>query len=229
VGGDALTIRPTWGGPGLKKNGRLSWVDRQLVVTDRRGRTRTFDLSGPEGPYRFIHGDGWKGEANYALINGSGYAEVLFDLKAFRYTQIDEIEGATGLSSELTANQPPSGRDSLLLTNPPYIKWGMTAFYPGVAAFGLWSISHWTPFILGVVVALAVMLPLLLLAKMAAPSRAEIAAEARQILPKLEQAKAMADEWMAQYGDDAARASEERTQRGGLIKEPDQEHDPGGH
>ena len=161
-------------------------------------------------------------------INREGHAAVLVDLKAFTIGQIDELETATGLSAERTAGQPPSGRDTLIVTNPPYVKWGRRAFYPGAAAFGLWSVTHWTPFILVVVVALAVMLPLLLLAKMATPSRAEMAQEARDLLPKLQQAVAMGDEWLAQHPEATAPAAEEPTQKGALKKESGQENDLSG-
>jgi len=198
---EPITIRPIRGGPSVRKNARLSLERDELVVTDRRGRIRTFFLPEARAGYRFVYGANWNTQANYALVDGSGRAALLLDLAAFENGSTEKLERVTGLPVEHAPGQPPVTSDTLLITNPPYIKFGMAAFYPGAVAFGLWSVTHWAPFIWIVYLALAVIIPLLVLAKMATPSKAELAEMARWSLRIDQQTIAEAEAWLAKHGD----------------------------
>jgi hypothetical protein len=198
---EPVSIRPAWGGPSLKKHASLTFRQGVLEATDGRGRARAFSLSDTNGPYRFAYGDTWEGEADYALVDRSGYAVLLVDQKAFRNDDIIRLQKATGLANEGMGKQPPTRPDAIALLNPPYLKWAGSAFAAGAVAFGLWSVTHVEILVLGITLpALIIMVALLTLAKKSMMSGEEFVAESTAISADSDSALADADAYLAEHG-----------------------------
>lgn len=159
----------------MKKNGRLSFQGGAIEATDGRGRSRTISLADGAGPYHFVYGDTWGTRADFALVDASGYAVVLIDLKCFAHDDIMRFQKATGMDSEDATAQPPTRADTLSLVNPPYLKRAGWAFVPGALAFGTGSVGHNNLLIFGITgPAAVIMCVMLLLAKTSMPGEKEV-------------------------------------------------------
>jgi hypothetical protein len=196
---EAVSIRPAAGGPRLKKNGRLQFHQGLLEVTDPRGRTHTFDLSGGNGPYEFRYGS-WEGEADFALIDGSGRAVLLVDQKSFHLGDMTRLQDATGLKCDEAGTRPPTTRDTVALVNLPYVMVGYAVFGVGAVAFGLWSVTHIEFFVLGVTLpAVIILIPLLIVGRRSILSGADFKAEWPKVQQHIDETLALSDKWLADH------------------------------
>jgi hypothetical protein len=196
---EAVSIRPAAGGPLLRKNARLMFHEGVLEATDPRGRTRRFNLSDGNGPYEFRYGT-WKGDADFALIDGSGHALLLLDQTSFHFDDISRLRHATGLKLDETGSQPPTRRDTVALVNLPYLKIGSAVFAVGAAAFGLWSVTHIEFFVLGVTLpAVLILIPVLIFGRRSILSPEDAKAEFAKLQPDVDEALALADQWLTEH------------------------------
>lgn len=203
---NSIIIQPVRGTPKFRKTVNLSGSAGFLEVTDARGRVRQFNLSDSDGPYHLAYGM-WGTKANgirvsgpnEALVNRSGQAVLLIDSKPFRVADIERLHRVLGLELSETAQPPRAAPGAASLLNPPYLRWGIRAYYPAIAAWGLSFVNglHWLIWV--VPPALAVMVVCLAVARLSTPTAAETTDELRQMMPDLNEAGAAADQWLAQH------------------------------
>ncbi|MDQ1491827.1 MAG: hypothetical protein QOJ23_4341 [Actinomycetota bacterium] len=227
---ETVSIRPAAGGPGLKKNGHLSFHQGVLEATDPRGHAHRFDLSDGNGPYEFRYGT-WKGEADYALVDRSGHALLLVDTKAFHNDDIMRLQDATGLKFDGAESEPPTRPDTVALVNLPYLRWAMAVFGVGSVAFGLWSVTHVELLVLGVTLpALIILIPLAIFARRSMLSAEDFKADWAKIQPNVDDALAAADEYLAGHGHPPTRNPPEgHGEQAPRTDQPPSETLPDGH
>jgi hypothetical protein len=202
---ETVSIRPAAGGPRLKKNARLIFHQGVLEATDPRGRTQRFDLSDHNGPYEFRYGT-WKGDADFALIDGSGHALLLLDQTSFHFDDISRLQDATGLKSDESGSQPPSRRDTVALVNLPYLKIGGVVFAAGSVAFGLWAVTGVEFFVLAVTLpAVLILIPLLIFGRRSILSPEDAKAEFAKLQPQVDESLALADRYLAEHAQPPRR------------------------
>ena len=194
-----LTIRPSHGTPAVKRNVRLSVDNGVLMATDPHGVTRRFDLSEGNGPYHIAHGL-WGGKSMYALVDGTGHSMLLVDSGPFKSADTESLLKATGLDLIMVAENPPTAVDALTIVTPQYLKWGMRAYYPGLAAWGLSYVTGFTWLIWVITIPSVIILAVcIVLNRASTGSKEEVIQEGREVMPEADEAKAIADSWLAAH------------------------------
>jgi hypothetical protein len=175
LGTEPLTIRPRSGTRSLRKHASLRLEDGAIVATDRRGRSRTFQLEGAENsPVCF--GRALVEGGDYWLEDRCGRALLLLEDLDWDGDEFFKFRQASGLEAHGRRQAPRKRPDIFKVMDPPFLSWGIRASGIGGAAVAL-NWLHIAPEPLVYLVGLPALLFLLwclLMTKLSSPSAEDL-------------------------------------------------------
>ena len=211
-----MVVRPTSGSPTLRKKASIRFESGAIVVTDRRGTSRTFPIDGTEDAPRGFRSTGQMDGRRY-LEDQRGRALVRLDLMDWDPEQLGDLEEAAGFKLVTDPGTPSDRPEMMKIEDPPYFAWASTSAAVGIAAVSLYWL-HIAPEAVMLMVALPALVAFawfITLTKLSMPSGKEIEATQQRAAEMAPNALAEADEILKRYGVEPAPDAEADKPNGG--------------
>lgn len=139
MGTGPLTIRPRSGTRALRKHASLRLEDGTIIAMDRRGRSRTFSLTGAENSPACA-GSALAESGDYWLEDRNGRALLVLNSADWDGDELFNFKQALGLELNIRGpgeRPPPKRPDVFRVMDPPYLSWGIRASAVGGAVIAL--------------------------------------------------------------------------------------------
>ena len=170
-------VRPSSGSRPLRRHARIRFESGAIVVTDRRGTSRTFRIDGTEDAPRGFRSTGQMDGRRY-LEDQRGRALVGLALMDWDPEHWGDLEEAAGFKLVTDPGTPSDRPEMMKIEDPPYLAWASTSAAVGIAAVSLYWL-HIAPEVVMMLVALPAVILFVwfvTLTKLSMPSNKEIAA-----------------------------------------------------
>ena len=138
--GAPIVLRPVTGLPRFRKNVSLRFDGNAIVVTDRRGRSRTFALDGTEGAPTDIRAFG----LDQGLMDGAGNLLAVWENGIWNTEEEMALVKAGGFYWGMQPGLPPMRSDGIRMYDLPTIP--MMRTFSGIGAVGFAGLQlHFLP------------------------------------------------------------------------------------